>query len=299
MKLISQMKKNEPLAKHSSFGIGGRAELFLEAATEKQLISALRKAVVSRTPFFVFGKGTNVLFSDDTIDGLIIKNSSAGVLKKHGLRITVSSGVALKILVDFSAKNGLSGLEFAAGIPGTVGGAVAGNAGAYGRSIGDVLESALIITKKNGKIKKAKRTYFRFKYRRSAIKYTGDVILRATFLLSRGENKIVMRKIKGIIAERQKKHPPSGTKCAGSYFRNVKVNGKSKRMSAGELLDKAGAKGLTSGGASVSSRHANFIINRNNAKASDVLKLAGILKQKVFRKFGVKLKEEVVFVGRL
>lgn len=283
--------ENVPLSALSSFGIGGPADLFFEARTETELETAVSLAVAEKYPFYVIGGGYNLLFDDAGFRGLIVRNRLEGI-SREGHRLTVLSGTSLACVLREALEADLSGLEFLAGIPGTVGGAVYGNAGAYGFSIGDVLEAATLYIPGDGH-RAAPREALGFGYRDSALKKGGAIVLSAVLVCSPGDRPESEARIKDILRKRWAKHPPHGTACAGSYFKNACAES-GARIAAGQLLDQAGARGRSVGDAAVSDVHCNFIVNRGNARAADVLALADELKDLVYRKFGVRLEEEVI-----
>jgi UDP-N-acetylmuramate dehydrogenase len=285
--------ENVPLSALSSFGIGGPADLFFEALSEKDLETAVSLALAERYPFYVIGGGYNILFDDSGYRGLIVRNRLEGVTRE-GHRLKVLSGTGLSCVLRKALEAGLTGLEFLAGIPGTVGGAVFGNAGAYGWSIGDVLETATLYLPGDGH-RVAPRDTMGFGYRDSALKKGGAIVLSAVLVCSPGDRQESEARIKDILQKRWAKHPPHGTACAGSYFKNS-CSESGARIAAGQLLDQAGARGRSVGDAAVSDIHCNFIINKGNARAADVLALAAELKEMVFKTYGVRLEEEVIYL---
>ena len=291
-KIGTSPSENVPLSALSSFGIGGPADLFFEARTEGELEKAVALAVGEKYPFYVIGGGNNVLFDDAGYRGLLIRNRLEGIVGEEG-RIRVLSGTGLPAILREALSAGLSGLEFLAGIPGTVGGAIYGNAGAYGWSIGDVLETATLLSP-GGERRTMTREALRFGYRDSALKQGGGgIVLDAVLSCSPGDTRTSEAKIRDILEKRRTKHPPLGTACAGSYFKNS-CSATGERIMAGQLLEQAGARGLAVGDAAVYEKHCNFIINKGNAGSRDVLLLAEELKERVYRKFGVHLEEEVI-----
>lgn len=288
----------------SNFRIGGPADFFFEAQTAADLRAAIRAARDNGLPHYVMGGGFNLLFDDPGFRGLLIKialrglalpGADAGVGETAGSgRIRAAAGEPIQALLELSAARGFEGLEFLAGIPGTVGGAVCGNAGAFGRSIGDFLEEALL-SGADGEEFRVGRDFFKFGYRHSNLKVRRDLLLEAVFGLSPGSGEEVRTKISEYLALREEKHPPPETAYAGSYFKNpVRPDG--TKTAAGFLLEQAGARGLRIGGAAVSACHCNFLVNDNNATAWDVLTLAAELKARVKAKFGIELEEEVIFL---
>lgn len=275
--------KNVPLSDFSNFGVGGPADEVVFVEHPEELVEVLEG------DFLLFGEATNVLFPDEGLKKRVIFNRQ-GSFEVDGLWIVADSGANLAEIVRTSVKKHLSGLEYLAGIPGTLGGAIFGNAGAFGRQIGDIVKE--VEYWKEGKIIRTKR--IGFGYRDSQFKREGGIILRAWLKLERGtgrETKIMEE----VISLRKKKHPPKGTACAGSFFKNVILpNG--EKIAAGLLLDRAGAKGLSVGDARVFEGHANFIINAGNATAKDILALAEKMKKRVKQVFGITLEEEVIIV---
>jgi UDP-N-acetylmuramate dehydrogenase len=287
------LSENVPLSALSSFGIGGPADLFFEARTEAEFETAVSLAIAEKFPYYVIGGGYNLLFDDAGYRGLIIRNRLEGV-SRDGHRLNALSGTGLSHVLQEALEAGLTGLEFLAGIPGTVGGAVYGNAGAYGWSIGDVLETASLLMPGEGR-KTAPRDTLGFGYRDSALKKGGGIVLSAVLVCSPGDRRESEARIREILRKRWAKHPPHGTACAGSYFKNS-CSESGARIAAGQLLDQAGARGLAVGDAAVSEVHCNFIVNRGNARAADVLALAETLKELVYKSFGVRLEEEVIYL---
>jgi UDP-N-acetylmuramate dehydrogenase len=283
------------LRDYSNFRIGGPADYFFEAGTIEELKSAVRVAREFRVPFFIIGGGFNLLFDDAGYRGLILKNSSRGLaLCGPGACLKATAGTPIGDLVDFAAENNLEGSEFLAGIPGTVGGAVFGNAGAFGQCIGDVLEEAVLL-KGDGEEGRVLKDYFAFSYRHSKLKIEHDILLEAIFRLRLRDKAKIREKIEENLAVRAKKHPPRETAYAGSFFKNP-AQPDGTKTAAGYLLEKVGARELRVGGAAVYPGHCNFLINANNATARDVLSLAAELKKRVKDMFGIGLEEEVMFL---
>lgn len=288
------LQRNVSLKEHSTFRIGGQADFFFEAQNLDELRQAILFALDQALPFYVIGGGSNILFADEGYRGLIIKNASKRItFLRESIEVEALSGTKLIDLVKFSCEFGLAGLEFLAGIPGTVGGAVWGNAGAFGRSIGDVVGAALIWER--GQEREVTNDFFVFGYRTSRLKEKGYFLLSARFRLKKDNPEAIKKRVNEILALRRLKHPPEGTASAGSFFKNV-ILPDGQKLAAGLLLDQAGVKGLKCGEAMVYPGHANFIINTGQAKAADVLKLAGEMKARVKEKFGVVLEEEVIYL---
>jgi len=284
-----------PLRNHSNFRIGGPADYFFEAKAFADLESAIRSARASGIAFHVIGGGFNLLFDDDGYRGVILKNSVRGVtMDRGGARIEAASGTPLGELIDFALAGSLEGFESLAGIPGTVGGAVFGNAGAFGECIGDYLEEAVLLGA-DGAASRVQRTYFAFAYRHSRLKLGRDILLEAKFRLRPGRADRIKAKIAENLAVRAEKHPPRETAYAGSYFKNPTLPD-GTRAAAGRLLEQAGARDLKVGGAAVYPGHCNLLLNTGGATARDILVLAAELKERVRDKFGIALEEEVMFL---
>lgn len=291
---------NVQLKSYTTFKIGGPAKLFIEASSENELLSSIIYAKTNNMNWFLLGGGSNLVVSDDGFAGLVIKNNARDKLyyNENENTITISSGHKLSKLVEFAAENSLTGVEPFTGIPGTIGGAIYGNAGAYGRAISDILVKATLFDPSTEKVFEVNNPYFAFDYRYSILKKNHMIVLDATFKLNHGNLTDIKEQMQQILEQRNSKHPPLSVGSAGSYFKNLPpLNGDTKRRPAGELLDKAGAKQMSYGGARVYHKHANFIVNYGEATANDVRKLAQILKEKVYEMFGVTLEEEVIYVG--
>ena len=283
-----------PLKDHASFRIGGNADYFFEANSASDLITALTLARKADVPRFVIGGGFNVLFDDPGFRGLIIKNRTTGLEQGRSNRLAVASGTPLKELLELCAREGLRGLEFLAGIPGTLGGAVYGNAGAFGDCIGAHLKEVGLLTR-DGREISVPADSLEFGYRNSLLKRSRDILIRGVFELQAGDPDRIQSEIDSIILQRGNKHPPSTVACAGSYFKNPYPPSDQKQAAA-VYLEEVGAKAIRIGQAAVSPVHANFIINEGGARAADVLDLAAQLKARVRERFGIELEEEVIFL---
>ncbi|MFQ6082897.1 MAG: UDP-N-acetylmuramate dehydrogenase [Candidatus Aminicenantia bacterium] len=296
IKEIGRPVKKQVLLKNlCHFKIGGPADFFFIAKSLFELKESISLARKYKIPYFVIGQGTNLLFDDQGFRGLIIKNMIEGIEIDEKRKILKAfSGTPLSQVVEKAAKSSLSGLEVLAGIPGTLGGAICGNAGAYGKAIGDFIIEATIIDSK-GKEKKVKKNYFQFKYRASSLKKSRETVLAAKLKLTSWSKSLIEQRIKEILAQREKKHPPFNVPSGGSFFKNIVLSG-GKIISAGFLLDQVGAKKIKIGQAAVYEKHSNFLINKGGATCEDVLKLASILKKKVKETFGFELEEEVIYV---
>jgi len=287
---------NEELKNHTTIRTGGKADLFFECKSKDDLagiIPLLRKYLLR---YILIGCGSNIIASDEGYRGVVIKNCFTGEIEVKENIITASSGVPLWDIVKKSVDCSLAGIEFLAGIPGTLGGAIYMNAGAFGWEIKDILKCATVL-KKDGTIREVKPSYFHFGYRRSTLKRTGETVLEACLKLEKGKKAEIALKIQEILELRKTKHPDKNLPSAGCIFKNIpEKNGKNK-LSAGFLLEKAGAKKEHVGGASVFPKHANIIVNKNNASARDIMELAEKLRMKVWDKFNIELKREVRYLN--
>lgn len=290
------IRLNESLAGYTTFGIGGPAEMLAEVGSVKDLVGIVLAARAGGIPVVVLGEGSNLLIGDGGVDGLVVVNRCRK-MQRDGCRVSVEAGANLNELVDFAIDNELGGLEKMAGIPGTVGGAIVGNAGAYGQSISEVLVRATLLTE-GGAVVERLAADLGFAYRTSRLKTSADLVLSADLELAPGAKAELRTSADAVLAQRRAKLP-EGNVCAGSYFKNIEdpsaVYGK---IPAGKLLQEAGAKTLRVGAAAVSEKHANVIVNLGGATAADVRALAESMKRAVKEKFGVELEEEVRFLGK-
>jgi UDP-N-acetylmuramate dehydrogenase len=284
------IKENISLAKHTTFKIGGPAKYFCIVRDKGDLFKAIRKARELKTPFFILGGGSNTLALDKGYKGLLIKvHNTKLVIDKS--EIYAEAGVKLEDIVRLTANESLSGLEWAAGIPGTIGGAVYGNAQAFGAGMTDIIKNVEVLDAKSLKIKNLSRKQCLFSVKKSIFKKNKNLIILSAILKLRKENKKeVQERIREHLDYRKKNHPwkfPS----AGSVFVN-KIGG----SPSSRLIEECGLKGTKIGGAEISEKHAGFIINIGKAKAEDVLKLIKIIKQKVKSKFGIDLEPEIQII---
>ena len=278
----------EPLARHTSLHIGGPAEYYLRITTERDLVETIRVAREKELPVFMLGAGTNLLVADLGIKGVVLHNDWAETAV-DGTIITAASGTPMASVAAAAARNGILGLEWMATVPGTVGGAVHGNAGAFGKETKDDLVDAELMDL-NGKTWTASHADLAFAYRTSALQGTPIVVVRARFRGQAGDRETAVRRIKDMANERMAKQPLAQPNT-GSIFRNPPGD------HAGRLIEAAGLKGATEGGAMVSTKHANFIVNIGDARAEDVRALMARCQAEVKTKFGVDLVPEVELVG--
>jgi UDP-N-acetylmuramate dehydrogenase len=291
-----RLQFDEPMSRYSSFKTGGPARYFLNAQTEKQICDAVATANKMGIPFFLLGGGSNLLVSDDGFDGLVIRDEIMGLSLISVNEIECGAGEHLMSLVNFACDSGLTGFEFAAGIWGSVGGAIFGNAGAYGGEIAHVLTSICLVDR-TGQAKVATPDYCRFAYRDSYLKVTREIVTSCRLQLKPGYKTDIRAKIDEILASRATKHPDKLT--AGSFFKNIPDQTQPYgKLPAGKLLEEVGAKSLSVGGARVYEKHANIIVSDGTATSREIRQLADIMKAKVLERFGITLEEEVMQVGK-
>lgn len=283
MDIEKKIQKNIFLKNYTTFGIGGPARYFLEVTTLEEVKQALKLSKKEGLPFVVIGKGSNTLFQDQGYNGLVILNKIHFIEWEESY-VKVGAGYSFSLLGVQSARKGFAGLEFASGIPGTVGGAVFMNAGANKQEVRDTLYEVGFVDQE-GEYKIYSREEITFAYRKSSFQSLKGCIVHATFCLQKSEE---ARAKQLEIVDYRTKTQPYGEKSAGCVF----VNPKDK--SAGAIIDALGLKGKKIGGACVSKVHANFIINEQNATAQDILELASLVREEVFKQTGEMLEMEVV-----
>jgi UDP-N-acetylmuramate dehydrogenase len=316
-----EIQKNIKLADYSTFKIGGPAKEFVAVQSEEDLKEALEYGENNKLKIFILGGGSNILFSDSGFDGLVIKINNNSYLIQDN-QIECGAGLPLSQLVNLAKDNNLSGLEWAVGIPGTVGGAVRGNAGAFGGSMGDIVEKVRVLDIKDKQLNIYDSGKCEFGYRNSVFKKNHSLIIVSTEIrLEKGDKEKIDEKMKEIITKRAEKQPKEWKGSAGSFFENPVVDNAelinrfsaqggpaggwekeregevaSKRIPAGWLIEEAGLKGKKVGNVAISETNANFIINTGGGTAEEIIMLASIIKQKVRDELGVQLKEEVNYV---
>ncbi len=305
-----QIQENIILAPYTTFKIGGPAEYFALVKTLEELQEAMAWAKENEKDIFVFGGGSNLLIGDNGIKGLVIKLDLQR-LEFDENKVIVGAGLSLAYLLNQALENSLTGLEFAAGVPGTVGGAIRGNAGTYGLAMGDVV-TAIRYLDKNNELKTMAKNEADFAYRHSIFKVNNYLIVEAELLLAKGDVAASKALVQERLMYRKNNHPNQPS--AGCIFKNISfkeadiesLKAKSievekflehKKIPAGYLIEKAGLKAKTIGQAQVSTQHANYIINLGGAKAEEVMILTSLIKQQIRDKFGLQLEEEVQFVG--
>lgn len=286
------IKINEPMSKHTSFKTGGPAEIYIIGKTLEQIQAVLKYSNQNNIQLYIIGNGSNLLVSDEGIKGIVLKiavdnietiESDLGVLVKAG------AGVKIMALAQILKKDGITGFEELAGIPGTMGGANYMNAGAYGKELKDIIVSTKAINKETGEIETLKNEEQELKYRSSIFKNRKYIIIETMLNLQKGIPEEIERKMSNFSNQRKQKQPieyPS----AGSTFK------RGEKFITAKLIDECGLKGYQIGGAQISEKHAGFIINKNNATSKDILDLIKYTKKKVFEKFGVQIEEEVEII---
>ncbi|MBN1954621.1 MAG: UDP-N-acetylmuramate dehydrogenase [Anaerolineae bacterium] len=284
-------RRDEPLALYTNIRIGGAADLLTVCHTTDELVEAVRLANECAVPWRVLGGGCNVLVADAGFRGLVVINRADRVRIEGDGTVWAESGAMLSPLARETVTRGLVGLEWAAGLPGTVGGAVVGNAGAFGGDVASCMRRATVL-EPGGQVVERASEWFEFVYRGSRLKSpqgSAAVVLAATFGLQPGDPAALTTRVTEILEWRRLRHPHGAT--MGSTFKNA------PDAHAGRLIDGAGLKGYTIGGAEVSTQHANFFINTGRATAADVRALIEHVQREVERRFGVRLEPEIELVG--
>ena len=313
MSIESKIKKNIKLAPFTTFKIGGPAEFFIEIKNIVDLVEAVNWAKENNKPIIILAGGSNILINDQGIKGIVIKLSLRD-LQVEKNRVKADSGVSLARLIKVMVNNNLTGLEWAVGIPGTIGGAVRGNAGAFGSSISQFVYQVKIYDVDNNSFKEYTKKECKFKYRDSIFKHkTNFIIIQVILKLNKGRLSQVNNLLNNYQQYRLASQPQQSS--AGCIFKNLEINILQKqniklakklkaqrlvrggKIGAGWFIEQAGLKGKIIGGAKVSEKHANFIINTGQAKAKDVIKLANLIEQQVKDKFNISLNKEIQLLG--
>jgi len=282
---------NEPMSLHTSFRTGGPAEVFIKAESTENIISTIDIAKKYNKQYIITGNGSNILVKDGGIDGIVINiGNEMSKIKCDGTKIYAQAGAMLSALATAAADEELTGLEFASGIPGTVGGAVFMNAGAYDGEIKDVIEYADVIDSE-GNTHRLIKDELELSYRHSVIAEKNMIVVGAMFNLNKGIKKNITDKMADF-AKRRRDKQPLNYPSAGSTFKRP------EGYFAGKLIEDSGLKGKTVGGAQVSEKHAGFVVNIGNATSSDIIALMDGCIETVYNKFGVKLEPEVRILGK-
>jgi len=290
--LQGKLLRNEPLSRHTYYRIGGPADHYVVVEKEEQLCAWVKLARELKEPYLIIGKGTNLVVADKGFRGLIIENRCLDfTLDTESHTVHSEAGVPFALLARKTANHGLTGLEWGVGIPGTLGGAIVNNAGAYGGAVADVLGGVTILDQE-GQIRELLSEELALGYRTSRFKeqgFGGEAILSADLILNPESTKVLTERIARYDALRRADQPRKPS--AGSVFKNP------PGFSAGQLIEQAGLKGKSIGDAQVSPQHANFIVNLGSAKANDVLDLINLIRQEIRQRFGVELELEIELVG--
>lgn len=303
------VKYNEPMSKHTSFRVGGNADIFAIVDSEENLTEVIKIAKKSSMPITIVGNGTNLLVKDGGIRGLVIKYiandytimdtnelKDKGNLNKNeeynnkSKIVTVSSGMTNARLAKILLDNSLTGFEFLAGVPGTIGGALVMNAGAYGGEIKDIVLKTKYIDLDTGEIKTIENNEHKFEYRKSLFQTLNCVILETTLKLQIGNKEQIEEKMQEY-SKKRRESQPLDMPSAGSTFK------RGDNFITAKLIDESGLKGYSIGGAEVSNKHAGFIVNKGNATAKDIIDLINYVKEKVYEEFGKTIQEEVKIIG--
>lgn len=286
---INDIKIDEKLSEYVNFKVGGPADILLIPNSKEQVIKSIKICKENNIPFYLIGNGSNILVRDGGFRGVVLSLKNVKNIYVDGEKIEAECGVMLKEVSDKAMENSLTGFEFACGIPGTIGGAVFMNAGAYDGEISKVIESAEVIDE-NCNIIRLSREELDFGYRSSLVMKKGYTVLSAVFKLEKGQVKTIKELIEDLTNKRESKQPleyPS----AGSTFKRP------TGYFAGKLIQDAGLKGYSIGGAAVSEKHSGFVINKGNATAKDITDLIKHIQDEVKKQFGVDLHPEVRIIG--
>ena len=286
---INDIKIDEKLSEYVNFKVGGPADILLIPNSKEQVIKSIKICKENNIPFYLIGNGSNILVRDGGFRGVVLSLKNVKTIYVDGEKIEAECGVMLKEVSDKAIENSLTGFEFACGIPGTIGGAVFMNAGAYDGEISKVIESAEVIDE-NCNIIRLSREELDFGYRSSLVMKKGYTVLSAVFKLEKGQVKTIKELIEDLTNKRESKQPleyPS----AGSTFKRP------TGYFAGKLIQDAGLKGYSIGGAAVSEKHSGFVINKGNATAKDITDLIKHIQDEVKKQFGVDLHPEVRIIG--
>ena len=288
---IAQVLEHEPMARHTTMRVGGPAEILFSPASEGELLFAVREAKRAGAPFRIIGNGSNLLVLDGGLPGLTIRLGEAfSKISVDGNQIRAQAGALLSRVAAAARDASLTGLEFASGIPGSAGGGMAMNAGAYGGQLSDVFEGCRALDPETGIISALGPAEMALGYRESAALSRGLIVTEAAFRLTAGEKTAIQAKMDDLSARRREKQPLN-LPSAGSTFKRP------EGYFAGALIEQAGLKGLRVGGACVSEKHAGFVVNDRNATARDVLDLIRLVQARVLEHIGVRLETEVRILG--
>jgi UDP-N-acetylmuramate dehydrogenase len=293
-------KPSALLADYTTFRLGGPCRFLITCQNPEQLETTVGELIESKQKFILIGGGSNLVVSDEGVDAVVLRYVSPWpLILREGTDLIVSGSTQLDHLVKSALQCGLEGVNYASGIPGTVGGAIVGNAGAFGRQVGDHLLSVCLLTK-DGTKKEVEPSSLDFRYRHSNLKETGHIVLSARFAMRPGDPSKLQQERLEILKLREEKHPNLKLQpCAGSFFRNIEPTSLAeRRQAAGWFLEQAGVKKFRVGGAVIFEKHANIIIKSNGCRSQNVYELSHLMAQAVKEKFGLDLIREVRLVGR-
>ena len=286
-----KIMKNVDMSRYTTFRAGGKADEMVIPETAEELMEALNEIEETKVPYIMLGNGSNTLVRDGGFHGTVIKlGERFNKIQIDGSAVLCGSGALMSSVAKAALAADLAGFEFASGIPGSIGGAVFMNAGAYGGEMKDIVVSATVIDGQGGGIKEISAADMDLSYRHSAFQGSGDIITQVNLCLTKGDHADIAERMRELAEKRNTKQPvqyPS----AGSFFKRP------EGYFAGKLVQDAGLKGLTVGGAQVSELHSGFIINRGGATATDIIQLMHLVQNAVYDKFGVKLEPEVRIIG--
>lgn len=283
------IKLNEPMNKHTTFKVGGPADILVYPSTYEMIKKVIDSCKANNVEYFLMGNGSNLIVKDGGVRGVVIKVDRLNEIKVSDNAVTAQCGAILSLVAKAALENSLTGLEFAAGIPGYIGGAVAMNAGAYGGEMSHVLEKVLVINDENNIIELSKDE-LELGYRTSAILKYGYIVLETTIRLNHGNKEDIKGRMNDLALQRRTKQPLEYPSAGSTFKRPV-------GYFAGKLIQDAGLKGASVGGAQVSEKHSGFIINVGDASASDILNLIKQVQDEVYKQFGVELQTEVRIIG--
>ena len=285
------VKRGAPIAPYTTFGIGGPADVLVEVYTERALQQVVREAVANKMRWLLIGGGSNLLVGDNGFRGLVIVNRIDHVVVS-GAKILAGAGADLGEVVETARRHSLSGMEFAIDIPGTVGGAIRGNAGAFGRAVGDIVTRVRLL--EGTDLLDRATPELGFAYRHSRLKENDCIVVEAEFALAPGD-RAEMDRMMGQHAAQRGRRKEKGLHTAGCFFKNP-ILSDGQKVAAGQLLEAAGAKEIRDGHAGVHAFHANYIVNLGGASADEVLRVAREMKRRVQESAGITLEEEVMVV---
>ncbi|MBR6451541.1 MAG: UDP-N-acetylmuramate dehydrogenase [Lachnospiraceae bacterium] len=286
-----QVRTGELLSGHTTFRVGGPADTFLIPENEEEAVALLRLFSDTKEPLMILGNGSNLLISDKGYRGtVILMDHNLEEIRVEGVRIFAQAGAGLSRIAATAQQNALTGMEFASGIPGTLGGGIVMNAGAYGGEMKDIVETVTVYEKKSGSVRTIRGEDMDFSYRNSLVKQTGDVVLSAVLRLQEGDVRLIRERMDELKEQRVAKQPLEYA-SAGSTFKRPEGH------FAGALIQDAGLKGFRVGGAQVSEKHAGFVINTGDATAEDIITLIREVRKRVYERSGVLLEPEVCMIG--